>query len=172
MTFYPDSEDLTIFPVGLAINIRQSSPLPVFYPLNPDFIVLCVILFFPEYSFLTSRCSAHSDRRLFPCLLPMARARDAPPQPLENLSSRHLGGWATPWSAEEVLDEQSQRVNAPGCLCQNCSQEPPAEKTGRGSLLNPPPPPPHPHLPNDTTVQGTEVNFLWCVPEMSSSQRS
>ena len=111
MTFYPDSEDLTIFPVGLAINIRQSSPLPVFYPLNPDFIVLCVILFFPEYSFLTSRCSAHSDRRLFPCLLPMARARDAPPQPLQNLSSRHLGGWATPWLSEETLDRQHQRID-------------------------------------------------------------
>ena len=28
-------------------------------------------------------------------------------------SSGHLGGWATPWSAEEILDEQHQRVEIP-----------------------------------------------------------
>ena len=26
----------------------------------------------------------------------------------------HLGGWATPWSAEEMLDGQHQRVDIPG----------------------------------------------------------
>ena len=27
--------------------------------------------------------------------------------------SGHLGGWATPWSAEKMLDGQHQRVNIP-----------------------------------------------------------
>ena len=39
------------------------------------------------------------------------------------------------------------------CPCQNCSQGPPAEKTGRGSLLN--------HFscpPKDPVSQGTELN--------------
>ena len=31
-----------------------------------------------------------------------------PRQPLQNHPSRHLGGWATPWSAEETLDGQHQ----------------------------------------------------------------
>ena len=38
---------------------------------------------------------------------------------------------------------------------QNCSQGPPAEKTGRGSLLS------HPSCPSDVPVgQGTELNML------------
>ena len=32
----------------------------------------------------------------------MVRACHTPRQPLQNQSSRHLGGWATPWSAEEM----------------------------------------------------------------------
>ena len=39
------------------------------------------------------------------------------------------------------------------CLCQNCSQGPPAEKTGGGSILN--------HLlcpPDEPVGQGTELN--------------
>ena len=45
------------------------------------------------------------------------------------------------------------------CPCQNCSQGPPAGKTGRGSLLN------HPSCPpDDPTGQGTEPNpFLYTV---------
>ena len=39
------------------------------------------------------------------------------------------------------------------CPCQSCSQEPPAEKTGRGSLLNRPSCP-----PDDSIGQGTELN--------------
>ena len=34
-----------------------------------------------------------------------------PQQPLQNRPSGHLGGWATPWSAEDMLDGQHQRVN-------------------------------------------------------------
>ena len=34
----------------------------------------------------------------------MVRARHTPRQPLQNLPSGHLVGWATPWSAEETLD--------------------------------------------------------------------
>ena len=45
------------------------------------------------------------------------------------------------------------------CPCQNCSQGPPAEKTGRGSLLNRPSCP-----PGDAVDHGTELNWtvlLW-----------
>ena len=39
------------------------------------------------------------------------------------------------------------------CPCQRCSQGPPAEKTGRGSLLN------HPSCPYDDSIgQGTKLN--------------
>ena len=42
--------------------------------------------------------------------------------------------------------------------CHNCSQGPPAEKTGRGSLLNHPSSP-HPHpTPHDPIRQGTELS--------------
>ena len=34
-------------------------------------------------------------------------------QPLQNQSSKHLGGWTTPWLAEEMLDGQRQRVDIP-----------------------------------------------------------
>ena len=36
-----------------------------------------------------------------------------PQQPLLNHPSGHLGGWAMPWSAEEMLDGQHQRVGVP-----------------------------------------------------------
>ena len=41
----------------------------------------------------------------------MARACHTPRQPLQSHPSGHLGGWATPWSAEEKLDGQHQRVD-------------------------------------------------------------
>ena len=31
----------------------------------------------------------------------------------DNLSKTILGGWATPWSAEKILDGQHQRVDVP-----------------------------------------------------------
>ena len=44
------------------------------------------------------------------------------------------------------------------CPCQNCLQGPPAERTGRGSLLNRPScPPPLPPPPDDPNGQGTEL---------------
>ena len=43
----------------------------------------------------------------------MVRTRHTPQQPLQNHPSGHLGGWATPWSAEEMLDGQHQRVDIP-----------------------------------------------------------
>ena len=36
-----------------------------------------------------------------------------PRQRLENRPSGHLGGQAMPWSAEEILDGQHQRVDVP-----------------------------------------------------------
>ena len=57
----------------------------------------------------------------------MVRACHTPRQPLQNHHSGHLGGWATPWSAEEMLDGQHPRCGHP-CPCQNCSQGPLSEK--------------------------------------------
>ena len=43
----------------------------------------------------------------------MARACHTPRQPLQDLPpSEHLGGWATPWSAEEMLDGQHHLFHA------------------------------------------------------------
>ena len=36
-----------------------------------------------------------------------------PRQPLQNHPSGHLGGWATPWSVEEMLDGQHEKVDIP-----------------------------------------------------------
>ena len=56
------------------------------------------------------------------CLLTVARresetcmvwACHTPRQPLQNRPSGHLGRWATPWWAEEMLDEHHQRVDIP-----------------------------------------------------------
>ena len=41
----------------------------------------------------------------------MVRACHTPPHSLQNHPSRHLGGWTTPWPAEEMLDGQHQRVD-------------------------------------------------------------
>ena len=41
----------------------------------------------------------------------MVRAYYVSRQPLPNHPLGHLGGWATPWSAEEMLDGQHQRVD-------------------------------------------------------------
>ena len=43
----------------------------------------------------------------------MVRACHMPRQPLQNHPSGHLGGWAMPWSAEEMLDGQHQRMDIP-----------------------------------------------------------
>ena len=55
------------------------------------------------------------------------------------------------WSAEGMLDGQHQK-SGHTCPCQNLSQGTPAEKTGRGSLLN------RPSYPPDNPVgPGTEL---------------
>ena len=41
----------------------------------------------------------------------MVRACHTPRQPLQNHPSGHFRGWATPWSAEEMLDAQRRRVD-------------------------------------------------------------
>ena len=82
----------------------------------------------------------------------MVRSCHMTRQPLQNHPSRHLGGWSTPWLAEEMLDGQKTKSGHP-CPCQNCSQGPPVEKTGRGSLLN------RPSCPSDDPIgQGIELN--------------
>ena len=43
----------------------------------------------------------------------MVRACHTPRQLFRNHPSRHLEGWATPWSAEEMLDGQHQIVDIP-----------------------------------------------------------
>ena len=43
----------------------------------------------------------------------VVRACYKPRQPLQNHPSGHLGGWATPCSAEEMLDRTHQRVDIP-----------------------------------------------------------
>ena len=43
----------------------------------------------------------------------LVRTCHTPGQSLQNHPSGHLGRWATPWSAEEMLDGQQQRVDNP-----------------------------------------------------------
>ena len=49
--------------------------------------------------------------------------------------------------------KKKEKKSGHPCPCQNCSQGPPAEKTGRGSLLNRPSCP-----PDDPNGQGTELD--------------
>ena len=79
----------------------------------------------------------------------MVRAYHTPRQTLQNHPSGHLGGWATPWSAEEKLDGQHQRMDIPaqariahnGLLHKrgpllNCPSCPPDDPVGQGTELN------------------------------------
>ena len=43
----------------------------------------------------------------------MVWACHMPKQPLQNHSSGYLGGWKMPWSAEEMLNGQHQRLGIP-----------------------------------------------------------
>ena len=65
----------------------------------------------------------------------MVRACHTPHQPLQTHPSWHLGGWATPWSAKEMLDGQGQRVNIPA-HARTAHKGLLQEMTERGSLLN------------------------------------
>ena len=63
-----------------------------------------------------------------------------------------------PWRVEDTMVSRGNAgwtasKSGHPCPCQNYSQGPPAEKTGRGSLLNRPSCP-----PDDSIGQGTELN--------------
>ena len=75
----------------------------------------------------------------------MVRTCHTPQQPLQNHPSRHLGGWATPSSAEETQDRQHQREDIPA-HARTAHKDLLQNKTGRGHLFNRPScqsPPPH-----------------------------
>ena len=114
--------------------LRQVLSRPQFTTRNPhDF-----------YAMLNSPCQENETRMGWAC--------HKPRHPLINRPSEHLGGWATAWSAEEMLlDGQHQRVDI-HCPCQNCSLRPPAEKTGRESLLNRTSCPPDDLIGNETEL--------------------
>ena len=86
--------------------------------------------------------------KLETCMIPECHATAASPKPSfsapwrvgDAVFSRGNAGWTTSKSGHT-------------CPCQNCLQWLPAEKAGRGSLLN------HPlHLPDDAIGQGSELN--------------
>ena len=82
----------------------------------------------------------------------MVRACQTQQQPLKNHRSGHLGGWVTPWSEEEMLDGQHQRVDIPA-HAKTAHKGLLQKKIGRGSLLN--------RLlcpPDDLIGEGTELN--------------
>ena len=93
----------------------------------------------------------------------MVRACHTPQQLLQNHPSGHLGGWATPWSAEEMLDGQHERVDVSAHAW--TAHKGSCKKTGRGSLVKlsscpptPPPPPPPPQLVRG--LNRTELTML------------
>ena len=79
----------------------------------------------------------------------------------DSLCKTILGGWATPGSAEEMLDGQRQRVDIPahagtahsGLLCTDT----PCLLTGRGSLLNRPSCSPDQPIGQETELNCTEM---------------
>ena len=54
--------------------------------------------------------SSHNCQETETCIV---RVCDAPRHPLQNHPSGYLGGWATLWSAEKMLDGQHQKVDIP-----------------------------------------------------------
>ena len=82
----------------------------------------------------------------------MVRACHTPRQPLLNHPSGHLGRRATPLVGRGKSGWTASKSGHP-YPCQNCSQGPPEEKSGRGSLLNRPS-----CSPDDPIGQGTELN--------------
>ena len=71
--------------------------------------------------------------------------------------------WMAQWSAEERLDGQHQKMDRPT----NAMQGPPAEKTGRVSLLSRPPCP-----PDDPIDQGTELNRTFGIGQCAMGSES
>ena len=98
----------------------------------------------------SGNCQEMETCMVWACLMPW--------QPLQNYSSGHLGGQTMLWLGEEMLDGQHQRVDISAHARTASTQGPPAEKTGRGSLLNHPSCPPRwPNWSNDWT----ELNWTW-----------
>ena len=75
----------------------------------------------------------------------MVQACHRPQQPLQNHPSRHLGGWATPWSAEEMLDGHHQRVDTPAL-----------SRTAHNGLLQ----------------KSLEEDLCWIVPHVPATTQS
>ena len=90
----------------------------------------------------------------------VVRACHTPRQRLQNHPSRHLGGWAFNAVVGRGNAGWTTSKHRYPCPCKNCSQGPPAEKTGRGFLLNRPSCPP-PSSPTDYSISpgtGIELN--------------
>ena len=79
-----------------------------------------------------------------------------PRQPLQNHPSRHLGEWATPWSAEEILNGHHQRVDIPTNA--RITQKGLLLKRLEGDLCWIVPHAPLPSPSDDPIGQGTEMN--------------
>ena len=99
----------------------------------------------------------------------MVRACHAPQQPLQNCPSGHLGGWAKPRSAVEVLVGHHQRADIPAqpelLTVASCREK--KKKNSRGSLLNRPTCPPTPPTPQSSQSRvWTELN--WAVSHFVS----
>ena len=90
------------------------------------------------------------------------RACHTPRHPLQNHLLRHLGGWATSWSAEEMPDGQHQRVDIPADA-KTAYNGLPQKRLDEGLWwivpYAPPPPPPTPR-PNRSR-DWTELNWTW-----------
>ena len=68
--------------------------------------------------------------------------RHMPQQPFQDHPSEHPGSWAKPWSADEMLDGQRQRMDVLAHAT-TAHDGLSLNGTGRGSLLN------HPSAPAD-----------------------
>ena len=73
----------------------------------------------------------------------------------DSLCKTILGGWATPGSAEEMLDGQRQRVDIPAHV-RTAHNDLLQKRSERGSLLDCPP-----CLPDDPIGRGTELNYTY-----------
>ena len=67
----------------------------------------------------------------------LVRACHTPRRPLQNHPSGHLGGWATPWSAEEKLDGQHQRMDIPAHVRTTYNGLPQKKKTKKNPKKTP-----------------------------------
>ena len=151
----------TMLPVALSLMMVDKK--------KDCYLTFCLALCFVYYERLhtlpTSGCRARStslwthrnvallatNKRRKPTWVRHAKHHEL--QPLPNRPSRHLGGWARLWSAEEWASSQTGRP----WLYLNRSQWPPAKKSGRECPLTRPSCP-----PDDPVCQGTEQN--WAEP--------